>query len=370
MEIFMAKDLEYYRGKIDSIDTKLIELMEARMDVAKSIGEIKLRSGAAVLDEKRERQVLASRMEKVVNAEYTETIEEFFKDVIALSRQLQQRIIDSHEMKESLSGRAAYQGVDGGYGSIAAAKIFGENIYNVRTFEDVFEEVTNGRADYGVVPFENSTTGSITDVVDMMTKYDLYIVGETSVRVEHCLLGLPGTEISDITDVYSHEQGFFQCKDFLRGKPWSLNAVLNTAVGAKTVAEGGDKSKAAIASERAARLYGLDILSRGINSGQENATRFIIIAKEPVTGDKCTKAAISFGVPHVSGALVNALEILAKYSVNIVKIESRPVIDRIGTYLFFAELEGNITDESMRAAIEELKKYSTEYKYLGSFKKI
>ena len=144
-------DLEYYRGEIDKIDTKLIALMEERMDVAKHIGEIKLKSGAQVLDEKRESAVLASRMEKVSEKEYESVIEEFFKEVIALSRGVQQRLIDSHK-RGDLSGVAAYQGVDGGYGSIAASKIFGENIYNVKTFENVFEEVNEGRADYGVVP--------------------------------------------------------------------------------------------------------------------------------------------------------------------------------------------------------------------------
>lgn len=362
--------LEYYRGKIDEIDSRLIRLMEERMDVAKHIGEIKLRTGACVLDEKREGQVLASRMEKVSDGEYAEVIEEFFKGVMALSRGVQEKLIASHEMKRDLSGRAAYQGVDGGYGSIAASKIFGENIYNVKTFENVFEEVLDGRADYGVVPLENSTTGSITDVVDMLTKYDLYIVGETSIKVEHNLLAVSGADIDSITDVYSHEQGFSQCKEFLRDKKWQLHAVLNTAVGAKAVADSHDVTKAAIASERAAKLYGLEILRPKINSGLENSTRFVIIARDPAVGDMCTKAAISFSVPHVSGALVTALEIFARHSVNIMKIESRPVIDRIGTYLFFTELEGNISDENMKNAIAELKKYATGYKYLGSFRKI
>ena len=364
------ENLEYYRAQIDKIDTELIFLMEKRMDVAKHIGEVKLRSGMQVLDEKREQKVLASRMEKVSEKEYEGVIEEFFIKVMALSRGVQQKLIDSHCMKESLTGRCAYQGVDGGYGSIAASKVFGENIYNVKTFENVFEEVCEKRADYGVIPLENSTTGSINDVVDMLSKYDVYIVGETSIKVEHNLLGSKGASISDICEVYSHEQGFFQCREFLKDYDWELNSVVNTAVGAATVAQSGDKKKAAIASERAAKLYGLDILKSGINSGKQNSTRFIIIANEPTVGEGGTKAAVMFSVPHVSGSLVSALQIFANNSVNLVKLESRPVIDRIGEYLFFAELEGSINDENMKQAISELNKYATSFKYLGNFKKI
>lgn len=362
------ENLEYYRAEIDKIDTELIRLMEKRMDVAKHIGEIKLRNGMQVLDTKREQQVLASRMDKVTEKEYESVIEEFFKDVMALSRGVQQKLIDSFEMKESLAGRCAYQGVDGGYGSIAASKVFGENIYNVKTFENVFEEVMDGRAEYGVLPLENSTTGSITDVVDMLMQFDVYIVGETKIKVEHNLLGAKGASIEDITDVYSHEQGFFQCKEFLKDYNWNLNSVVNTAVGAQAV--GSDKTKAAIASARAAKLYNLDILSSEINSGKENATRFIIIAKNPQVGEGTMKAAVVFSVPHVSGSLVSALQIFAKHNVNLVKLESRPVIDRMGEYSFFAELEGNINDENMINALNELKKYATRYKYLGNFKKI
>lgn len=364
------ENLEYYRAQIDKIDTELISLMEKRMDVAKHIGEVKLKAGLQVLDEKREQKVLASRMDKVSNPEYEGIIEEFFVKVMALSRSVQQKLIDAHSMKESLMGRCAYQGVDGGYGSIAASKIFGEDIYNVKTFENVFEEVTEGRADYGIIPLENSTTGSITDVVDMLSKFPLYIVGETSIKVSHNLLGVKGATLDDIKEVYSHEQGFFQCREFLKEFDWELNSVVNTAVGAKTVAESGDKAKAAIASLRAAKLYSLEVLKSEINSGKQNSTRFIIIAKEPVVGETGTKAAVIFSVPHVSGSLVSALQIFAENSVNLVKLESRPVIDRIGEYLFFAELEGSITDENMVKALGELKKYATSYKYLGNFKKI
>jgi chorismate mutase/prephenate dehydratase len=366
----MAENLEYYREQIDKIDTELIALVEKRMDVAKKIGEIKLKNGAQVLDEKREQKVLASRMEKVSEREYVGVIEEFFRGVMALSRGVQQKLIASREMKESLSGHTAYQGVDGGFGSIAASKIFGEDIYNVKTFENVFEEVAEGRAEYGIIPLENSTTGSINDVVDLLMKYDVYIVGETSVKAKQNLLTLPGTSLEDIKEVYSHEQAFLQSREFLKDYDWELKSVVNTAVGAKLVAESGDKSKAAIASERAAKIYSLEILENEINTKKENATRFVIIASSPVVGDVCDKAAVTFGVPHVSGSLVSALEIFAKHSVNLVKLESRPIVDRIGEYMFFAELEGNISDENMIEALGELKKYATSYKYLGNYKKI
>lgn len=364
------ENLEYYRAEIDKIDSELIALMEKRMDVAKCIGTIKLQGGLPVLDEKREKKVLESRMEKVSNPEYENIMEEFFVNVMALSRSVQKNLIASHRMRDNLEGKCAYQGVDGGYGSIAASKIFGENIYNVKTFENVFEEVNEGRADYGVIPLENSTTGSITDVVDLLSKYPVYIIGETLIKVEHNLLGKTDASIDDIEEVYSHEQGFFQSKEYLKDKDWTLTSVVNTALGAKYVSENSDKTRAAIASSRAAKLYGLKILASAINSGKQNSTRFIIIAKNPVVDGTSTKAAVIFSVPHVSGSLVSALEIFAHNSVNLAKLESRPVIDRIGEYLFFAELEGNISDENMKKALDELKKYAKDYKYLGNFKKI
>lgn len=364
------ENLEYYRKEIDKIDTELISLMERRMDVAKNIARVKLKGGMQVLDSAREKQVLTNRIEKVSEREYEGIIEKFFIEVMALSRSVQQNLIDAHSMKEALTGRACYQGVDGAYGSIAASKIFGENIYNVKTFENVFEEVKSGNVKYGVIPLENSTTGSINDVVDLLWKYDVFIVGETSIRVEHSLLANKGADISDIREVYSHEQGFWQCKEYLKDKEWTLNSVVNTAVGAKSVAESGDNSKAAIASKRAARLYGLDVLQENINTGNENCTRFIVISAEPVVGEGYLKAAISFSVPHVSGSLVTALKIFADNDVNLVKLESRPVIDKVGEYRFFAELEGNVGDEKMKKALNELKKYATDYKYLGNFKKI
>ena len=364
------ENLEYYRAQIDKIDTELIRLMEERMEVAKNIGTVKLQSGMQVLDKSREKKVLASRVEKVTNPEYEALMEEFFIKVMELSRGVQQKLIDSHEMKASLTGKACFQGVDGGYGSIAAAKVFGEDIYCVKTFENVFEEVANGSADYGILPLENSTTGSITDVVDMLFKYPVFIAGETLIKVEHNLLAKKGATIEDIKEVYSHEQGFFQCREFLKEYDWELNSVVNTAVGAKAVAESGDCKKAAIASQRAAKLYNLEILASGINSGKMNSTRFIIISKNPIVGAGNTKAAVAFCVPHVSGALVSALEIFARNHINLVKLESRPVIDRIGEYMFFAELEGNIDNENMKKALSELKKYATDYKYLGNFKKI
>ncbi|MGM9550880.1 MAG: chorismate mutase [Clostridia bacterium] len=364
------ENLEFYRKEIDKIDAELISLIEKRMDVAKNIARFKLKNGMQVLDSTREKQVLASRVDRVSQKEYESVIEKFFIEVMALSRGVQQNLIDSHSMKKFFTGKAVYQGVDGAYGSIAASKIFGENIYNVKTFENVFEEVAGGNADYGVLPLENSTTGSITDVVDMLSKYDVFIVGETFVKVEHNLLVQKGASLSDIKEVYSHEQGFWQCKDYLKGKDWVLNTVVNTAVGAKIVSESGDKTKAAIASYRACQLYDLEVKESCINSGKENYTRFIVIAKEPQIGENFTKTAVSFSVPHVSGSLMSALQIFAENSVNLAKLESRPVIDRIGEYLFFAELEGNINDDNMKNALNSLKKYATSYKYLGNYKKI
>ncbi len=355
-------ELEEQRKIIDEVDTQLVALLEKRMSACEEVGNIKMLNGMKVLDPERERLVIADRVSRVKNPTYHRYIEELFKSILSQSRKLQRSIM--------LSGTAAYQGLNGSYGSEAAAAVFGDSIYNVLTFEDVFREVVSGRADYGVLPVENYSTGSIMEGFDLLKKYEVYIAGETYVEVRHCLAGTQDAEIDGIEQVYSHEQGFFQSKEYLSDKEWIQTKVVNTAVAANMVAEAGDPTKAAICSARAAEIYGLKVLKTNINFAANNRTRFIIISTNPITDEQNNKISIMFSTPHVSGALFEALGFFKESGLNLAKIESRPIPDKLGEYLFFVDLEGNVGKMDVSATLDKLKAYAPSYRFLGNYKRL
>lgn len=363
-------ELEEQRKIIDNIDTQLVKLLEERMRAGEAIGTYKMNNGMKVLDADREREVLADRVSRAENPKYHKYLEEIFKNIMAQSRKLQKSIAITYDGGNRLNGRAVYQGMDGSFGSEAAAAVFDENIYSVRTFEDVFLEVVNGRADYGVLPVENYSTGSIMDVFDLLAKYSVYIVGETYVDVRQCLSGTKDAAIEDIIQVYSHEQGFFQCREYLADKEWRQNKVVNTAIAANMVAEMGDKTKAAICSPRAADIYGLKILKPNINFAKNNQTRFIVIGNSPITDKENNKVSLMFSVPHVSGALLEVLGIFKAEGLNMAKIESRPIADRHGEYLFFVDLEGNVSKSNVSDALNKLQSYASGYRFLGNYRQL
>lgn len=361
--------LDEQRKAIDEIDTQLVALFEKRMEVCEEVGNIKMLNGMKVLDIERERAILADRVSRTKNPAYHRYVEEFFKGIIAQSRKLQKSIMRTYEQGK-LSGRAAYQGVVGAFTGEAAASVFGDNIYNVKTFEEVFREVVNGKADFGVVPVENYSTGSIMEVFDLLTKYEVYIAGETYVEVRQCLVGTQDADVDGLVQIYSHEQGFFQSREYLSDKEWIQTKVLNTAIAAKMVSEMGDRTRGAICSAHAAEIYGLKVLKPNINFASNNRTRFIIISKTPITDEANNKVSIMFSVPHVSGGLFEALGFFKETGLSMIKIESRPIADRPGEYLFFVDLEGNVGKANVNEALDKLQAYATGYRFLGNYRQL
>lgn len=228
--------------------------------------------------------------------------------------------------------------------------------------------VHTGSADYGVLPIENSSTGGILDMYDLLVEYDNYIIGEHIVPIQHALLGLPGAKLSDIRTVYSHPQGILQCSDFLEAHP-EIRAVeyLSTALGAKRVLEEGKKENAAIASLRAAGVYGLSPLLESLNKESTNCTRFIIIGNKKLYLKNANKVSLSFELPHESGSLYNMLSHFIYNNLNMTKIESRPISGRPWEYRFFVDVEGNLADAGMRNAITGIKAEAESLKILGNF---
>ena len=266
--------------------------------------------------------------------------------------------------------KVAYQGAAGAYGHQAVHGFFWENCdcYHVPTFEGVMREVALGRATYGVLPVENTSTGIITDVYDLMNSYDNYIVGEYVVKVEHALLVLPDADLEDIRTVYSHPQGLMQCTNFLNQYPdWNQVSLLNTAVSAKKVSEDQLKGQAAVASALAGKIYGLKILEPAINNNDNNSTKFIIVQHKKVFVPQANEISITFELAHETGSLYYMLGFILHHNLNMTKIESRPIPGEKWRYRFFIDFEGNLNDRDVIDAIKGIQQETQNFKILGNY---
>ena len=259
----------------------------------------------------------------------------------------------------------------GAYSEEAAAGFFGEGVRakGLPWFGDVFEALAAGGADYAVLPIENSSTGSIRQVYDLLAQYDFSLVGEWQVKVEHCLAALPGVTLEEIETVYSHEQGLMQCDKFLDShRHWRRVPTLDTAGSAKQVKETGDMRAAAICSKRAAKLYGLRVLAEGINHNAANVTRFVVVSPVPELREGRNKISALFSLPHQTGSLHEILTIFAVQGLNLQKIESRPIPGRGWEYLFFLECTGDLLAPGMDGVLHELSQLTADFRVLGNFR--
>lgn len=265
--------------------------------------------------------------------------------------------------------KICYAGVPGAYAEAAAMKYFGENadLMNVKTFDDVVSAVADGEADYGVLPVENSSAGFVSGNYDIIRGAGVTIVDEVVLDIEHALLGLPNSMLSDIRKVYSHNQGLMQCKEYIEAHHFHTEATSNTAVAAKKVMEKKDVTYAAIASERAAELYNLKVLAKRINFTRDNATRFVIISgeKEVLTGSDAV--IICFTAPHRVGSLYQIMGIINRNSINMTRIESRPSLKKKWEYSFYVGFEGKLTDRNVMKALGEIRYETEDMTVLGTF---
>ena len=284
-------DLNVIREQIDGIDKQLVDLFEQRMKLTKEVAEYKIQTGKKVLDTQRERAKIEAVTKLVKNEANVHAIDDLFSQIMANSRKGQYQLLEAmgqtlrepYEAIESINKegvKIVYQGVPGAYTQEAACNFFGEDCdnYGVPTWRDVMEAVKNKEADYGVLPIENSTTGSVVGVYDLLQEYDNYIIAETFVNIDHVLVGLKGTDINKVTTVYSHPQGIMQCDHFLNThKDWQRIHQANTAMAAKMLLSENDHTHVAISSKKAAQIYGLEVLETGIADLSNNTTRFVII---------------------------------------------------------------------------------------------
>ena len=262
----------------------------------------------------------------------------------------------------------AYQGEAGAYSEEGAFALFGDGEHRpYSTIRKVFEAVEVGRVDYGLVPVENSQAGSINETYDVFLKHGLHLVGETVVRVDHCLVALPGSPIDDLNEVISHPQAIAQCEEFLAALDVSIRAEYDTAGAARRIVEDKLESTAAIASRRAAKLYGLEVLAEKIQTYPDNYTRFGALSRSPEPLQEPDKSSLVFGVGHVAGSLYRSLGAFAERHLSLSKLESRPRAGRPWEYVFYADVEAPADVPPMIEALAEVSEHSTFTRLLGSY---
>ena len=263
-----------------------------------------------------------------------------------------------------------FQGVEGAYSQQALQEFFGTDTasFHVESWRDAMEAIRTGKADYAVLPIENSSAGIVSENYDLLIEYDHAIIGEQIIRIDHCFLGVPGAELSDITDVYSHPQALMQCSRYLtEHSSWETHGVRNTAWAAKKVKEDKNLHQAAIAAKITADIYGLEILAEAIQNNKTNATRFIIVSGRKCFRKDAGKISISFEIPHKTGSLYRTLSYLSAHHLNMNKIESRPIQGRAWEYRFFIDFDGNLMDPEVQQALKELMQDTEEFKILGNY---
>ncbi len=349
-------DLKKLRKTVDSIDGRMLALLNKRARVILDIGKIKSKNKQSTYVPEREKDVYKRLVSKNAGPMSNEALKAIFREVMSGSLQLERPL------------KIAYLGPEFTFTHLASMKKFGSSVdyTSCETITDVFSEVEKERADYGVVPIENSIDGAVTHTLDMFIDSDLKICSEIYLEVSHNLMSKESAK-NKIKRVYSKEQVFAQCRMWLESNlpGVELVEVSSTAKAAEIAA--GEKKAACIASELAAGKYGLKILYKSIEDSAHNVTRFLVVGKNYVkpTGDD--KTSIMFSVKDKSGALHDILVPFKKYKINMTKIESRPSKIRAWEYYFFVDLEGHCMDRKVSKALEELKKECSYMKILGSF---
>ena len=373
-------ELSDIRLKLDDCDKQIVELFETRMELSSEVAAAKLESGKAVLDKDREREKLAKVASLVKDEKNGGLVKELFKLLMSMSRKFQYRKLEesgSHinipfipvESITEGNPRVVFQGDEGAYSQIAMKQFFGDDVSSIHvpSFRAAMSAIAEGSADYAILPIENSTAGIVSEIYDLLAEYENYIVGEQVIKIEHCLMGIKGAKISEIKSVFSHPQSLMQSSKYLEQHDWKQNAMPNNAFAAMKVAKEGDITQAAIASDLAAKTYGLDILERGVNHEENNSTRFIVVSSKKIYRQDAGKISIAFELPHESGALYNCLGHFIFNQLNISKIESRPIEGKNWEYRFFLDFEGKLSDPSVICALTGLREEARFMRILGNY---
>lgn len=379
-------NLEDCRKEIDSIDKELVELFTRRMNVAKEVAAYKKETGMAVYDSERERKLL-EKVEENAGEEYGDYARRLYGSILDLSRTYQSKFLSSKSGLSEAIQKAmdetpnlfpekafvACQGVEGAHSSVACQKLFEKpSIMYCNSFAAVFHAVESGLCRYGIVPLENSSAGSVTQIYNLMSEYKFSIVRSTRMQIEHSLLAKEGVQMKDIKEIYSHPQAISQCSEFLEslGKSVKVTECENTAVAAKMVAESERSDVAALSGEICAAQYGLQVVKPYVQNTKNNYTRFICFSKNLEIYPGADRTSLLIRTPHKAGALYSVIANFYSLGINIIKLESRPIPESDFEFMFYFDIDVSVYSEKLPAIIDLLE-YSLgtqNVKYLGSYR--
>ena len=354
--------LSQARAVIDEVDAQMAQLFCRRMDAVRDVVAYKKEHGLPVLDASREEAVVEKNLALLPDKAYAEWYEDFVRHNMAVSRAFQSRVLARDAV--------AYQGVEGAFSHIALTRLFPHAAARAYpTWAQVFDAVEKGEAACGVLPFENSHAGDVSEVLDLCFAHeDLCVQQVYDLPVSQNLLGVPGAKEEEIAVVYSHEQALTQCAQFLDAHAsWRRIPYYNTAASAKMVADAGDRTQAALTSRLAAKYYGLEILREGVNTRTDNFTRFIIVSAQPEPVEAPDKATITFTLRHERGTLHRALACFVALGMNMMRIESRPN-EVSWEYRFYVDLSGNVSPKYMDVLLESLRADCIDCRLLGVYR--
>ena len=368
-------------AELDETDLEIARLLNKRLRQSEEIARLRISSGNKLFDKNKEAEKLAALRQLSDGPFEARAAEELFTHLFAIGRKKQYKLL--HEMGaagrlpfievddiERKDVRVVFQGVEGAYSHAAMCRFFGNDVssFHVRTWREAMEAIADGEADYAVLPIENSSAGIVGDNFDLLVDFENYIVAEQVIRIEHVLMGLPGTSLEDIREVYSHPQALAQCARFLDDHmQWRQIPYDNTALAARKVAEDGVRSQAAIASAFAAKRFGLEILAENIFFNEANSTRFIIATNQRIFRKDASRISICFETPHKSGSLYSILSHIIYNELNMQRIESRPIAGRNWEYRFFVDFDGNLNSSSVKSALRGIRAEAINMKILGNY---
>ena len=376
-------ELKDYRAKIDEIDAQIAHLFAERMQAAEAIADYKAQNHLPIYHPAREREVLLSASQAA--APYSREARVVFGAMMDVSRSRQAaRLAGESPLTQAISravaetpatfpqnATVACQGIEGAYSHQAANRLFAlPQILFFQRFDGVFQAVEKGLCRYGVLPIENSSAGSVTEVYDLMKGRDFSIVRGTRLHIVHALL-TRGAKLGQIREVISHEQAVRQCAPFLKAHPEiRVTLCANTAVAAQTVANSGRDDLAAIASPACAELYGLTALPDSIQASDNNHTRFIVISKKPEIYPGANRISLMLTLPHVAGSLYRMIARFSALEMNLLKIESRPIPGRDFEFMFYLDLEGSVYSKELLQSLADMEHICESFRYLGSYPEV
>ena len=378
----MNEDLSTARAEIDRIDAEILDLFARRMALGQTIGKVKAARHLPVCNPEREREILL-HIARSAGPELSSSARILFATLFELSKSLQRRDMaldsDFARMLDAAvtetpatfpkSAKVACCGVPGAYAQLAADRLFElADLTYLNDFSGVCKAVEQGLCQYGVLPIENSTSGTIDQVCDLMVDHRFFIVRSCRLKIRHCLLARPGTKLSEVREIISHEQGLKQCAGFLSGlKNVRLTTAGSTALAAKQVAAADRADCAAIASPECAGIYGLEVLDEHVQNRASNYTRFICISRRLEIYPGADRISIMGPIPHRPGALYSLLARFAVLGVNLTKIESRPKRGEDFEYMFYLDFAASLADPEVRAMLCELVAEEGKFTFLGNY---